>query len=287
MLDSPGGTAPPEPLRSLAGWTALELGGERFLVAAARSRLERWPAPGEADDALLRVTTTVTIFGARSGRHQVDALSRGTPPATSRWTEIQFGKRARAMQVERGRLSAWRFALPAGDQLPAAGAWGKPDKTANVALPAEAAATCGTVDPYTLLLRLDCLAADPARSALLLSREGAALVRAERKERRATTLRLRDLASGDPVEAHLVLQRLELKGGGGAEGATAFGMVGDVSIWIDEASGAVVEIEGKHEHVPGTIRLRARAFSRAPAPRPTPPWPFPPAGRLDGGRAAP
>ena len=287
MLGGLGSTPPPEPLHSLSGWTALELGGERFLVAAARSRLERWPAPAQAGEALFRVTTTLTIFGARSGRHQVDALSHGTPPATSRWTEIQFGKRARAMQVEGGRLDAWRFNLPAGDQLPAPGAWGKPDKTAKVTLPVEAAAACGTVDPYTLLLRLDCLAADPARRALLLSREGSALVRAERGERRTATLRLRDLDSGDSIEAQLVLQRLELKGGAGAEGATAFGMVGDVSIWIDEASGAVVEIEGRHENIPGTIRLRARAFSRTAAPRPTPPWPFLPAGRLDAGRAAP
>jgi hypothetical protein len=120
-----------------------------------------------------------------------------------------------------------------------------------------------------------------------VSREGAALVRAERGERRAATVRLRDLDTGHSVDAQLVLQRLELKGGGGAEGATAFGMVGDVSIWIDEASGAVGEIEGRHENIPGTIRLRARAFSRAAAPRPTPPWPFLPAGRLDAGRAAP
>lgn len=287
MLDSSEADAPPAPLRSLAGWTALELGGERFLVAAARSRLERWPAPAAGQDELLRVTTSVTIFGARSGRHQVDALSRGTPPATSRWTEIQFGKRARAMQVEGGRLSSWRFPLASGDRLPAAGAWGKPDRTARVALPAAGAAECGAVDPYTLLLRLECLAADPARRALLVSREGAALVRVERGERRAATIPLRDLASGESVEARLVLQRLELKGSGGTESATAFGMVGDVSIWIDEASGAVVEIEGKHEHVPGTIRLRARAFSRAATPRPAPPWPFLPASRLDGDGAAP
>lgn len=286
---APAATPAPEPLRSLAGWTALELGGERFLVAAARSRLERWPAAAEGGEALLRVTTTVTLFGARSGRHQVDALSRGTPPATTRWTEIQFGKRARAMQVEAGRLTAWRFDLPSGDQLPAAGAWGKPDKTAKVTLPADApAAACGTVDPYTLLLRLDCLVADPERRALLVSREGAALVRVERSgERRASTLRLRDLAGGETVEAQLVLQRLVLRGSGGAEGETAFGMVGDVSIWIDEASGAVVEIEGKHENIPGTIRLRARAFSRAAAPRPVPPWPLLPAARLDAGRATP
>ncbi|MCU0253634.1 MAG: hypothetical protein MUE47_03745, partial [Acidobacteria bacterium] len=119
----------PEPLRSLAGWTALELGGERFLVAAARSRLERWPSPAEGGEDLLRVTTTVTLFGARSGRHQVDALSRGAPPATTRWTEVQYGKRARAMQISGDRLEAWRFKLSTGDQLPAAGAWGKPEKT--------------------------------------------------------------------------------------------------------------------------------------------------------------
>ena len=285
MLDSPGGTPAPEPLRSLAGWTALELGGERFLVAAARSRLERWPATEEAADSLLRVTTTVTIFGARNGRHQVDALSRGTPPATSRWTEVQYGKRARAMQVEEGRLSAWRFNLPPGDALPAAGAWGKPGKPAVVAIPASAPAACGTVDPYTLLLRLDCLSADPTRRALLLSREGTALVRVQRRERRIEKLKLRDLDTGRSIDAQLVLQRLELAGGGGAERATAFGMVGDVSIWIDEASGAVVEIEGRHEHVPGTIRLRARAFSRRSAPRPAPPWPFVPAAQLDGGPA--
>ncbi|MCU0254660.1 MAG: hypothetical protein MUE47_09000, partial [Acidobacteria bacterium] len=242
----------------------------------------------EGGEDLLRVTTTVTLFGARSGRHQVDALSRGTPPATTRWTEVQFGKRARAMQVTGDRLEAWRFKLPAGDQLPAAGAWGKAEKTAKVTLPADAAAVCGAVDPYTLLLRLGCLAADPARRALLVSREGAALVRAEPTgQRSASTLRLRDLDRGQTVEAQLVLQRLVLRGGGGAAGETAFGMVGDISIWIDEASGAVVEIEGKHENVPGTIRLRARAFSRAAVPRPTPPWPFLSTERLDAGRPAP
>lgn len=267
---------------SLRGWTALELTGSRYLVAAARSRLTRWPAAAAERESLLRVDTTLSVFGASAARHQVNALSTGSPPRTSRWVEIQRGKRARATRVSEDRIVAQRFKLPAGTDLPATGSWGTPEKAVSVPLPAAANASCGAVDPYTLLLQLECLARSPENRVLLLSRKGAAILSATVQQAAPAQLSLEDLDSGERIDARLELVRLELaREEGGNEDETAFGMVGRVTVWIDRASGAVVAIEGEHQSIAGTIRLELARISRKPVPRPAVPWP--PGESLDAG----
>jgi len=275
-------------LDSLRGWTALELTGSRYLVAVARSRLARWPATGEEKESLLRVDSTVSVFGASTARHQVNALASGTPPSTTRWTEIQRGKRARATRVTTDRIVAQRYRLPDGADLPVAGNWGTPEKAVAVPMPTTTKTACGKLDPYTLLMNLECLARAPGNSVLLLTRKGAAVLSATVKETTTESLLLEDLDSGERIEARLQVQRLELvREEGGNEDETAFGMVGRVSVWIDRASGAVIAIEGEHEKIPGTIRLDLNGISRKPAPRPALPWPPADPATLDAGRRGP
>jgi hypothetical protein len=116
------------------------------------------------------------------------------------------------------------------------------------------------------------LAADEVRF-LLLSNDGGHEVIARRKDSRRAELTLADLDGGVDRTVTLDLRRVELLPAPGEPDPSFFGMDGGISLWIDAGSGLPVEISGKREGIPGTIRFRLTGISLKARPRPVTPWP--------------
>ncbi|MBP7149362.1 MAG: hypothetical protein KBD01_17665 [Acidobacteria bacterium] len=259
------------PASPLAGWTQLVLEGHKFLLASSRTTVSRWPAQGSAP-AAVEVLSRVNLFGSLAREHRAVALSAANGP-TSRWVDLVPGERLNAHILTPGGVEYWRYRRPNGaERTGSFENWGEPKRRTVPAPPAYQATCPGPVDAYTLLARLDCLAAGDSRSVAVATRDGIGMVRARRDAPRPQAFTLRDLDRGASTAVQLEVVRIVL-GEPGAAAETVLGMQGEVTLLVDAGSGALLEIEGRDDDVPGTIRLRLTGFSRRALSRPAMPWP--------------
>ncbi len=266
--------APETPARALAGWRRLRFGATKFLVGSARSTIERWPAGDGGPEGLVRVTTSMGYFGHEARLHHAYSVqpARGGLPA--RWMELDPGKRARETTVvPDGQLTLRRFGPPPGQDEGWSGAWveGRTDHAAAKTVPA--GGPCGSpLDPWGLLARLGCLTKGDEVRFVLLSNDGGHEVIARRGESRQTRVSLVNLDDGSRSTVTLDQWRVDLLPAPGEPDPSFFGLDGGITLWIDAASGAPVEISGRRSGV-GTIRFRLNGVSLTPRPRPAIPWP--------------
>lgn len=261
-----------EPPAGLEGWTRVRLEATKFLVASARSDIERWPA-GDEMPALVHVRSLLRYLG-NSRDHHAWSVRPGGAAVPARWMELDPGKRARDVRVEKGgQLTLRRFGVPEGQQPPWRGRWSE-GKTDVRDLGAIGGGGCaGPFDPWSLLVNLGCLVKGPEVPFGLFSNDGLHRVIAKRRGTDHVTLKLADLAGGPSRDVSLDVVRVELLPGPGEPDPSVFGMQGGVVLTIDVATGAPVQIEGRREGIPGTVRFRLTGFARKDVPRPGVPWP--------------
>ncbi len=243
----------------LEGWTRIELEGRKFLIAHGRTVIERWQEP-----SLVVVTSDLRALGRRRRHRAFAETDQGGRPV--RWIEISDGRRARlhVFAAATGRLEVATF-RPVGE---GASGW-RPAGVEGLEVGSDAA---GALDPWTLLARLDDLAARGAGDTIdVLTRHGLRrfAVRREPAGRRRTTLEALDPPAG---RQRVVLEavRVEILPADGGE--TLLGLIGPTALTIDRGSGALLSIEGVRPGVPGKIRLTLRRWSSAERPPLRPPW---------------
>ena len=260
----------------LAGWARLRLEATKFLVASAQSDVERWPSEGSDASSVVHVRTVLRYFGSRRDHHAFSVRPEGWG-VPAHWMEIDPGKRAREVTVSRGgRLHLRRFDPPPGRDVPWDGRWAEArSETKDLALGPESPGPCaGPFDPWSFLAHLRCLVEEPAPFRFqLFSNDGVHAVIAEKRGEERLSLELRDLEDGTTAERTLRVVRVELLPAPGGPVPSVFGMNGGLSLLIDPASGALVEITGRLEKVPGTVRFRLTGYSVRGRPRPAIPWP--------------
>jgi hypothetical protein len=240
------------PTSPLSGWSELRLEGRKLLIAAAEVRMTRHP---ERD--LLRVESLLRIPGP-DDRHLAWSRADG---GVLRHVELAPEEKVRFVHLERPVCGASDEAGPPrvvsqrhrfGDDGP----WQRP-KIETVELSDEGRGV--RHDPWSLLAHLDELL--EVRSLDLATRDGLIRLRVVDEGSERETLRLVDLVTGEEREVALRRATVALSSKGGR---TLLGMSGDTILEIDADSGALLEIRGERDGIPGTIRLRLVAFSTAP-----------------------
>jgi hypothetical protein len=262
----------PNPL--LGRWTVLRLEASKFLVASARSEIERWPG-GANGTELVHVRSLLRYLGNTREHHAYSIRPAGSG-LPARWMELDPGKRAREVTVSAGgSLALRRFGLPAGRQAPWPGPWtaGRSEDR-SLELGSDDTGPCsGPFDPWALLAHLPCLAGRPESRFRMFSNDAVHVVVARRVGEKHTVLQLTDLGTGRSVRSDVTLARIQLAPGPGEPDPSVFGMDGGITLLVEPDSGALVEIEGRREGIPGTVRFRLTGFSRTSRSRPAPPWP--------------
>lgn len=250
----------------------MRLEATKFLVASARSDIERWPATAELPETV-HVRSLLRYLG--NGRdHHAWSVRPGSAPVPARWMELDPGKRARDVRVDTaGKLTLRRFGVPEGHEPPWRGRWSEGRTDGKELGPLGDGGCAGPFDPWALLANLGCLARAPEVPFTLFSNDGVHRVVARRQGTDRLALKLADLAGGATREVALDVVRVELLPGRGEPDPAVFGMQGGVVLTIDVATGAPVQIEGRREGIPGTVRFRLTGFARKDVPRPLVPWP--------------
>lgn len=267
------GQPPPSPL---SGWSRLVLQGEKLWIAAATSSIERWPLDRTHPAPLVRVTSDLRLFGNPRGSHR--SWSELDPAGRSlvRWVEAEPPRKSRTAALDAGGsvlVRRFRWSSSAAENSPER--WIPRDhKQIPPPAPESPAGSClGPVDPYSLLARLDCLAEGKENRLVLLTKDGWSYLTARRGTVENRRRSLKDLDTGQTRTVELEVVRVDLEARDRRAGAHVLGMTGPVTLWLDAQSGALVEIEGTFNNVPGKTRMTLSAFSRTAAPRPALPWP--------------
>lgn len=256
----------------LAGWARLRLTASKFLVASAESTIERYPAAPRP--SLVRVASRLTYFGKtrlHQGFGERDAEDR---PLPAHWMEIDPGIKAREATVDaERRLVFRRFDAPDGAPTPWRGRW-KEGRREEKTLGAAGDGACGgPIDAWSFLGRLDCLAGAAETDVALLTNDGLVPVRAVRRGTRSVELWLDDLDGGEPRNPTVEAVELALLPAPGGPSPSVFGLDGEISLLVDPASGALLEIAGKRSGIPGTIRFRLVGAGFKAGRLPETPWP--------------
>ncbi len=256
----------------LAGWTRLELHAST-LLATADAVIERWPGAGEAPD-LVRVSTSMRYLGrSKDLVTYTEAPAEGGLPV--RWMEIEPGRKAREWRAAAdGALVKRRFGLPKGKSAPWKGSWtaGKPERLPP-ARPADDGTALAPLNAWTFLARLDLVAGRPEAAVPLIGNDGMVPAVTRRAETRPVRLRLRELDAGRDFALEIDAVRIELAPAPDGPDPAVLGLNGPVSLLVDPASGALLQIEGRREGIPGIIRFTLGGVSRRARTRPAIPWP--------------
>ncbi|MEN6631890.1 MAG: hypothetical protein ABFD84_05650, partial [Candidatus Polarisedimenticolia bacterium] len=131
----------------------------------------------------------------------------------------------------------------------------------------------GPIDAWSFLGRLDCLAGAAETDVALLTNDGLVPVRAVRRGTRSVELWLDDLDGGEPRNPTVQAVELALLPAPGGPSPSVFGLDGEISLLVDPASGALLEIAGKRSGIPGTIRFRLVGAGFKAGRLPETPWP--------------
>jgi hypothetical protein len=240
------------PTSPLAGWSRLELSGRKFLIARGASTIERWPGR-----ELVAVTSEVSALGIRR-EHRVWVVAADPEGAAPRWAEVSPESKVRVVRYLAGegaveaRRHRWR-----DEEL----GWG-PERVQRFPLPAEAACSGRPRDAWSMLAELDDLVRIRPAERLVLTRKGVDRLRVVPGRARELTWKLEDLDRGETRRVRLRAAEVHLRGA--EKGETILGMSGDTTLLIDPVSGALLEIRGERDGVPGTIRLSLDAVGFAP-----------------------
>lgn len=258
----------------LAGWSRLQLDASKFLIASAHSTLDRWLPTTAGGPGIVRVHSALSYLG-NTRLHDGFSVRPGDAPLPARWMEIDPGKRAREIRVVTGgELTLRRFDRPEGKEPPWSGPWTEGNREVKTLDLARGGDGCGgPIDPWALLGSLECLLAGPEVGFRLFSNDGIHAVIARRVQTSRTTLQLRNLDGGEPIDVSVEVATIELLPGPGEPDPSVFGLDGAIRLQIDTGSGALVQIEGRREGIPGLIRFRLSAVARRERPRPRIPWP--------------
>lgn len=279
------GAAPPADgetaASALVGWSRLDLVGRKYLLGAAHSSLQRWPATAAGVPEMIQVSTSLSFLGATWDRRAI--YQQRPAPTVWRSLELVPGKKARLLEARvDGCLAVTRFNIPAGNAGKDPARWSAQKTTRKRWLDAaDSAATPApsVFEPYALLAHLERLL-DPAVERIgLAGKEGVTWVAVHRGEQRTLTLDLDDPLAHRSRAVTLRLQRVRLEPASVSanSGETVLSLVGPTSLWIDIASGALVELEGTHAER-GKIKLTLGGASTAPLRPIEVRWPATPAG---------
>lgn len=273
-LSSGDSPAVPSQKSPLVGWTRLRLEASKFLIASAESVVERWTGNPTEEPDLIRVSNVMRYLGqvrAKDG-FSLRSAPGGTP---SRWMELEPGKSAREAVVgSDGGFRLRRFGIPSGKSEPWSGPWAE-GKTERKQLTLEPSPeNClGPVDVWGIFGRLHCLSNAETMPLQLLNNDGLVKVTARRKGVRKVQLLVADLETGHSRTMEVEEILVELLPAPGEPDPGVFGLDSGVVLGIDPASGALLEIQGKRQKIPGSITFRLTGVSFLGRPRPPIPWP--------------
>ncbi|HKY33824.1 MAG TPA: hypothetical protein VJV23_14935 [Candidatus Polarisedimenticolia bacterium] len=252
------GAAPPE--AHLKGWTRLTLASEPALLYSGSTTLEvrEGTHPGTGRKAAILATrSAATLLGGI-----------GLEEETTSWIDRSTGRPIELLQIRPaqsrrrllyldGAVRQTTWEPPEGNPAAPADAWPEVETAERKLLLPDGQAPPATEwmgDAYALIHALRGMDLRPAdavpREFNVLHRRRLVRMRVEPGPARVQERTVRDEGSGAPVTLRLTERRLLLKGSGEEGGSVRglLGMQGDLEMWVDVDSGALVEIRGA---VPG------------------------------------
>ena len=256
---------------TLRGWTRLTLTAEESPLYSGSIDIEvseKTHEPSRRAAVVVETRSRAKLLGAIGFEENSTSW---IDPVTRRPIElfqIRPGDGARRFRFmpEGVQLTTWE--APGGkrnvpfDQWPAEESPPRP-ATFDDGSPVPASATL--VDPYSMLylLRDSDASAGGTREFIVMQKRHAVKITVTTSDKRAQERTVTDDSTGRSVTLRLTERRLELKASGqGGPPRGMLGMEGDLAIWMDETSGAIVEVNGKAPAV-GPTSVRLTSFRRA------------------------
>jgi hypothetical protein len=247
----------------LAGWSELALEGRKLLIAKGRSTIARHPSAA-GEPRLVVVDSDLQALGVHK-EHRAFGLTAPEGRLLA-FLEHSPGQKLRTVAVDPSsgdlRVETWR-----------------PDESGTLALERarevelpEPVRRRGVPDPFSLLADLDRLF--EGGNVEVLTKDGVTTLAVERGPLRRVTTTLREMDSGERRRVRLDVVELRLSATD--DGETLLGMSGPTVLLVERETGALVEISGERDGVPGTVRLSLTGFRAEAGPRPEVPWPAEP-----------
>ncbi|MBI4161140.1 MAG: hypothetical protein HY509_01680 [Acidobacteria bacterium] len=263
----------------LSGRKALVLHGEVTLTLSTTSyELQELSSPaGPIPAVLLATESRMSLFGVPRVATRTSSYLRPPDYRSLEFIEVKEGRSAKRLLFQGGACRQVRTRPPRGrENLPVTEWEVYEDEELPLLLPGGEPLPEGTAlhDSYALLFlasRTDWEGAGGGGEFVVVSR-GRPLRVAMRPGRRHETIRrIRNLSTGETLSRQLKEREVILAPvGDGGEETGLLAMRGEVEVWVEEGSGALLEVSGKIPDVPGRTVLKIRAFEPGEAGKENP-----------------
>jgi len=240
---------------SLEGWTSLTLSASKALIFSATTRLvateAEWPGNGKPA-VVLKTKSSARILGATGFSEETTSWIDRANHRPLEFFQLRPGDNARRFVFLDGSVRETTYEPPASAPDSEFDRWKEVETVDRK--PAFSDGTHPSPDePLTdfysliyLLRDLDLSSARAPKEFNTLYRRRVVRVRLIPGERRSREIDVVNEATGGQETLRLWQRRIEVKplGRDAASFRGIMGMQGDTEIWLDEASGAILEIDG-------------------------------------------
>ena len=259
------------PRRTLEGWSSLTLSASKALIFSASATLQasesQWPGNGKRA-VVLKTRSQARILGATGFEEETTSWIDHASHRPLEFFQLRPGDNARRFVFLEAGVRETTWEPPPSHRDSDFSKWSEVetvDRKVTFADGKPPDPTEPLTDFYSLIYLLGDL--DPSssqpREFNTLYRRRVVRVRVTPMESRRREMELVNEATGDTERLKLSERRIEIKPLG--EAAAGFrgilGMQGDTEIWIDEASGALLEINGNAPGL-GATQILLTSFRR-------------------------